>query len=111
MTGRTSRAATRPGRQGTSAVRERTAEVGEPWRAALRLAWQAHCGGSVGVGAALMDSSGTIVATGRNRVLDVEAPSGRLHAAYLAHAEMDVLAQLPQGDYPDHTLWSTWSRA
>ena len=107
MTGRTSRVATPPGRQTTSAARDRIAEIGEPWRAALRMAWQAHCGGSIGVGAALTDSSGAIVATGRNRVLDTDAPSGRLHATCLAHAEIDVLAQLPQGDYFDHTLWST----
>jgi tRNA(Arg) A34 adenosine deaminase TadA len=71
------------------------------------MAWQAHCSGNVGVGAVLTDSTGVIVATGRNRVLDADAPSGRLHSTYLAHAEMDVLAQLPHGDYPDHTLWST----
>jgi tRNA(Arg) A34 adenosine deaminase TadA len=38
------------------------------------MAWQAHCSGNVGVGAVLTDSTGVIVATGRNRVLDAEAP-------------------------------------
>jgi len=66
------------------------------------MAWEAHCSGNVGVGAVLTDPAGVIVATGRNRVLDAEAPAGRLHASYLAHAEMDVLAQLPE-----HTLWTT----
>ncbi len=71
------------------------------------MAWEAHDSGNVGVGSVLTDPAGAIVATGRNRVLDAEAPAGRLHATYLAHAEMDVLAQLPHGDYPDHTLWTT----
>ena len=106
MTGRRSRAANPPGPQTTSA-NERTADLGEPWRVALRMAWQAHGRGNVGVGSVLTDSTGVIVATGRNRVLDAEAPSGRLHSTYLAHAEMDVLAQLPQGEYPEHALWST----
>jgi tRNA(Arg) A34 adenosine deaminase TadA len=83
------------------------AAVDEPWRVALRMAWQAHCSGNVGVGSVLTDGTGAIVATGRNRVLDAEAPPGRPHSTYLAHAEMDVLVQLPQGDYPEHTLWST----
>jgi tRNA(Arg) A34 adenosine deaminase TadA len=71
------------------------------------MAWQAHCRGNLGVGAVLTGPAGVIVAAGRNRVRDVEAPRGRLHTTYLAHAEMDVLAQLPHGDYPDHTLWTT----
>jgi tRNA(adenine34) deaminase len=83
------------------------ATIGEPWRAALRLAWEAHGTGNIGVGAVLTDPAGAIIATGRNRVFDVDAPPGRLRSTYLAHAEMDVLAQLPHGDYPDHTLWTT----
>jgi tRNA(adenine34) deaminase len=78
-----------------------------PWRTALRLAWEAHRSGNIGVGSALTDETGAIVATGRNRIVDAEAPPGRLRSTYLAHAEMDVLAQLPHGDYPDHTLWTT----
>ena len=75
-------------------------DIEEPWRTALRMAWQAHCRGNVGVGAVLTDPAGVIVATGRNRVRDVEAPSGRLHTTYLAHAEMDVLAQLRMATIP-----------
>jgi tRNA(Arg) A34 adenosine deaminase TadA len=82
-------------------------DIEEPWRTALRMAWEAHRSGNVGVGAVITDAAGAIVATGRNRVVDAEAPAGRLRATYLAHAEMDVLAQLPHGDYPDHTLWTT----
>lgn len=47
------------------------------------------------------------MAEGRNRVADAEAPPGRLRSTFIAHAEMDVLAQLPPGDYPGHTVWTT----
>jgi tRNA(Arg) A34 adenosine deaminase TadA len=78
-----------------------------PWQVALRLAWEAHCAGNIGVGAVLTNPTGTIVARGRNRVCDATAPPGRLSATYLAHAEIDVLGQLPEGDYKHHTLWTT----
>jgi len=77
------------------------------WQRALAQAWKAHVLGNVGVGAVLTDRSGAIIAEGRNRVCDSTAPPGRLHGNYLAHAEMDVLAQLPVGDYEHHTIWTT----
>jgi tRNA(Arg) A34 adenosine deaminase TadA len=82
-----------------------------PWRDALRLAWEAHGTGNIGVGAVLTDPAGAIVAAGRNRVFDADAPPGRLRSTHLAHAEMDVLAQLPPGDYPDHVSGPPWSPA
>jgi tRNA(adenine34) deaminase len=79
----------------------------EPWRTALTLAWEAYIGGNVGVGAVLTDPRGRVVAVGRNRVSDKEAPPGRLRSTYIAHAELDVLGQLMPGDYRHHTLWTT----
>lgn len=77
------------------------------WQRALSQAWRAYVLGNIGVGAVLTDPTGFIVGEGRNRVVDTTAPPGRLHGNYLAHAEMDVLAQLPAGDYEDHTIWTT----
>jgi tRNA(Arg) A34 adenosine deaminase TadA len=79
----------------------------EPWQVALTLAWEAYVGSNVGVGAVLTDPRGRIVAVGRNRVSDKEAPPGRLRSTYIAHAELDVLGQLMPGDYRHHTLWTT----
>ncbi|MGO9454933.1 MAG: nucleoside deaminase [Candidatus Binataceae bacterium] len=79
----------------------------EPWRKALTLAWEAYVGGNVGVGAALTDAQGRIVAVGRNRGSDTGAPPGRLRSTPIAHAEIDVLGQLTPGDYQHHTLWTT----
>lgn len=79
----------------------------EPWQTALTLAWEAYVGGNVGVGAALTDAQGRVVAVGRNRQSDTEAPPGRLRSTSIAHAEIDVLGQLTPGDYRQHTLWTT----
>jgi tRNA(adenine34) deaminase len=79
----------------------------EPWQTALSLAWEAFIAGNVGVGAVLTDHRGQIVAVGRNRVSDKEAPPGRLRSTFIAHAELDVLGQLTPGDYRSHTLWTT----
>jgi tRNA(adenine34) deaminase len=76
-------------------------------RRTLELAWEAFLAGSFPVGAVLTDSSGVVVAEGRNRMGESDAPAGRLRATGLAHAEMDVLAQLPIGDYADYTLYTS----
>jgi tRNA(Arg) A34 adenosine deaminase TadA len=75
-----------------------------PMRRALELAWDAFRAGSLPVGAVLTDGNGVVVAEGRNRIGEGVAPPGRLRGTGIAHAEMDVLAQLPMGDYSDHTL-------
>lgn len=85
----------------------RLLELEAPWRMALTQAWDAFVGGNVGVGAVLTDPQGLITVVGRNRVADKEAPPGRLRSTFLAHAEIDVLGQLPSGNYQDHTLWTT----
>ena len=79
----------------------------EPWQAALTQAWEAYIGGNIGVGAVLTGPRGHVVAVGRNRVSDKEAPPGRLRSTFIAHAELDVLGQLMPGDYRQHTLWTT----
>lgn len=85
----------------------RWSALDEPWQIALTQAWEAFVEGDVGVGAALTDPHGRIVAFGRNRQSDKEAPVGRLRSTPIAHAELDVLGQLTPGDYRDHTLWTT----
>ncbi len=82
-------------------------EVDEPMRFALEQAWEAFVSGSFPVGAALVDAGGVVVAVGRNRMGESSAPDGRLRSTGLAHAEMDVLSQLPMGDCGGHTLVTT----
>ncbi len=79
----------------------------EPWLRVTRLAWEAHTNGNIGVGAVLTDQNGIIIAEGRNRVCDHDAPSGHLRSTFLAHAEIDVLGQLKPDDYRGHTIWTS----
>jgi len=82
------------------------AELEEPWRVALELAWEAYLAGTIPVGSVVADSNGGVVARGRNRIF--EAPGHGLSGSRLAHAEVDALGQLPVTDrYRDHVLYST----
>jgi tRNA(Arg) A34 adenosine deaminase TadA len=74
---------------------------------AVELAWEAYVAGTCGVGASLTDAEGRIVASGRNHILNDDVPPGRLRRTGIAHAEIDVLAQMPLGDYRAYTLWTS----
>jgi tRNA(Arg) A34 adenosine deaminase TadA len=76
-------------------------------RIALEQGWEAYRHGSFPVGSVVLDPAGAILAVGRNRMGEANAPDGRLRATAIAHAEMDVLAQLPPGDYTDYRLITT----
>ncbi|MFF8659014.1 cytidine/deoxycytidylate deaminase family protein [Streptomyces huasconensis] len=76
----------------------RSGDCPSPWRGRRSGA------GSRPVGAALLDGDGTVVACGRNRSEEATAPPGRLAGAAIAHAEIDVLAQLPPRH---HRLFTT----
>ncbi|WP_399920926.1 nucleoside deaminase [Streptomyces kanamyceticus] len=72
------------------------------------LAWEAFGAGSRPIGAALLDAEGAVVACGRNRSQEAAAPPGQLAGAAIAHAEINVLAQLPsRRRYEDHRLFTT----
>lgn len=79
----------------------------EPWRTCFDLAWEAFCAGSVPVGAVVIDPDGSIVARGRNRRFEHDAPAGQLANTYIAHAEVNALASLPAADYLDHVLYTS----
>jgi tRNA(adenine34) deaminase len=40
-----------------------------PWQAALEMAWEAYCVGTIPIGAAVADADDNIVARGRNRIM------------------------------------------
>ena len=73
--------------------------------ASLELAWEAFAAGSVPVGAVLLDGRGAVVATGRSRMYETDAPPPQLGNSLLAHAEVNALIGLdPRGRYENHTL-------
>lgn len=83
------------------------ASLAEPWKACFLQAWDAFVAGSVPVGAVVVDPAGVIVCEGRNRRRDATAPAGHLANTTIAHAELNTCAQLPPGDYWDHTMYTT----
>ena len=79
-----------------------------PWTTCFNLAWEAYRAGTVPAGAVVTDGAGDVVARGRSRVHDREAPPGRFCNSPLAHAEIDAVLLLPPDvRYEHHTLWTT----
>ena len=78
------------------------------WREASRLAWEAFGAGTIPVGAVVTDAEGTVLAGGRNRIMESSAPAGQVFGSRVAHAEINALVQLGvQRRYFDCTLWTT----
>jgi tRNA(Arg) A34 adenosine deaminase TadA len=65
-----------------------------PWQAALEMAWEAYCAGTIPIGAAVADAEGEVVARGRNRILDDRATGRQICGDMLAHAEINALLDL-----------------
>lgn len=65
-----------------------------PWRVCIEEAWTAYRAGSLPIGAAIYDAGGRLLARGRNRFYESEAPPGLLAGHRLAHAEMNALLAL-----------------
>lgn len=85
-----------------------------PWRECFELAWEAFRAGTIPVGAVVTDGSGEIVARGRNRILEDSAPPRQIAGSWLAHAELNALAELPalravdgRSAFEGHTLYTT----
>ena len=77
-----------------------------PWQAAIAAAWESWSRGSAAVGAALTDEAGDVIVVGRNRMAE-RAHSG-LSGTMMAHAEMDVLSQVPFGTRVNGALYTTF---
>jgi tRNA(Arg) A34 adenosine deaminase TadA len=65
------------------------------WRCAFRQAWAAYVAGTIPVGAVVVDPHGVIAAAARNRIFDAnDPPRGQLAGSWLAHAELNAIAQI-----------------
>ena len=70
-------------------------QLPEHWRGAFRQAWAAYVAGTIPVGAVVVDPHGVIAAEARNRIFDAGAPpQGQLAGSWLAHAELNAIAQI-----------------
>ena len=70
-------------------------QLPEHWRCAFRQAWAAYIAGTIPVGAVVVDPHGVIAAEARNRIFDAgDPPRGQLAGSWLAHAELNAIAQI-----------------
>jgi tRNA(Arg) A34 adenosine deaminase TadA len=76
-----------------------------PWRTAFDEAWTSWRQGSLAVGAVVTDGK-VIVARGHNQMF--HSGPGPISATYMAHAEMNVLAQLPARRGADYSIYTTF---
>lgn len=83
------------------------ASLDKAWQLTFELAWEAWRAGTIPIGAVLTDGAGAIIASGRNRVFDTRAVGGQLSGSWVAHAEVNTLAQLPPGAHEGCTITST----
>jgi tRNA(adenine34) deaminase len=71
------------------------AKLSAPWKASWEQAWQAYCDETVPIGAVIVDSTGKILAKGRNRTFGKPPKDSRqIHNNPLAHAEINALLTL-----------------
>ena len=68
--------------------------LGLPWQAALEMAWEAYCAGTIPIGAVVADAEGVIYSRGRNRIMEKTAPDRQVCNNELAHAEINALLSL-----------------
>ena len=82
-------------------------ELDTAWQATYELAWEAWRAGTIPIGAVVTDQEGRVIARGRNRIFDPDRPPGQLAGAWIAHAEVNALLQLPAAHYEDFVVTST----
>ena len=70
--------------------------LSEPWQRCVDLAWEAYCAGSLPIAAVVMDETGAVVATGRNRIREEKAAHSYISNHALAHAELNALLELDE---------------
>jgi len=91
-------------------VDERWSPLPEHWRCALRQAWAAYVAGTIPVGAVGVDPHGVIAAEARNRIFDLSAPPrGQLAGSWLAHAELNAIAQIGAERSTTAEGWAVYS--
>ena len=82
----------------------------EHWRCAFRQAWAGYVAGTVPVGAVVVDPHGVIAADARNRIFDsAPPPPGQIAGSWLAHAELNAIAQIDAERSRVEEGWAVYS--
>ncbi len=74
-----------------------------PWQAALEMAWEAYCHGSIPIGAVIAGADGVVLSRGRNRIFEKSAPEKEVCDNPLAHAELNALLSLDLNHQQRHS--------
>ena len=91
-------------------VDEGWSRLPEHWRGAFRQAWAAYVAGTIPVGAVVVDPHGVIAAEARNRIFDAgDPPRGQLAGSWLAHAELNAIAQIDAERSTTAEGWAVYS--
>jgi tRNA(adenine34) deaminase len=89
---------------------ERWSRLPEHWCCAFRQAWAAYVACTIPVGAVVVDPHEAIAAEARNRIFDVDAaPRGQLAGSWLAHAELNAIAQIDTERSRTEEGWAVYS--
>jgi tRNA(adenine34) deaminase len=92
------------------AVDEGWSRLPEHWCGAFRQAWAAYVAGTIPVGAVVVDPYGVIAAEARNRIFDTgDPPRGQLAGSWLAHAELNAIAQIDAERSRTAEGWAVYS--
>jgi tRNA(Arg) A34 adenosine deaminase TadA len=91
-------------------VDEGWSRLPEHWCCAFRQAWAAYVAGTIPVGAVVVDPHGVIAAEARNRIFDAgDPPCGQLAGSWLAHAELNAIAQIDAERSTTAEGWAVYS--
>ena len=91
-------------------VHEEWSQLPEYWQCAFRQAWAAYIAGTIPVGAVVVDPHGVIAAEARNRIFDTGGPPrGQLAGSWLAHAELNAIAQIDAARSTTAEGWAVYS--
>ena len=91
-------------------VHEGWSRLPEHWRCAFGQAWASYVAGTIPVGAVVVDPHGVIAAEARNRIFDAgDLPRGQLAGSWLAHAELNAIAQIAAERSTTAEGWAVYS--
>jgi tRNA(Arg) A34 adenosine deaminase TadA len=91
-------------------VDEGWSRLPEHWCCAFRQAWAAYVACTIPVGAVVVDPHGVIVAEARNRIFDADdPPRGQIAGSWLAHAELNAIAQIDAERSRTAEGWAVYS--
>lgn len=80
-------------------------QLSQAWQKCLSLTWESYCEGSIPIAAILVDPSGSIISSGRNRAYSPDSPTKEyISGSPLAHAELNTLLAVDWSLFDRHSL-------